>query len=84
VYGRAVPETVTTDERLWLNAPYPVVVRFVPASLRARVRAVPRRDRVHTLRYGPDRSLRRRVEIVRLDARRSLDYVKFAKSRPQP
>ena len=84
VYGRPVPETVTADERLWLNAPYPVVVRFVPASLRARVRAVPRRHRVHTLRYGPDRSLRRRVEIARLDARRSLDYVKFAKNRPQP
>jgi D-aspartate ligase len=84
VYGRAVDETVTTEERLWLNAPYPVVVWFVPGSLRARVRAFRRRNRDHTLRYGPDRSLRRRVEIARLDARRSLDYVKFAKNRPQP
>ncbi len=84
VYGRPLPETVTTEERLWVNAPYPVVARYVPASLRARVRAAGRRGRIHTLRYAPDLSVRRRVEIARLDARRSLDYVTFAKDRPRP
>jgi D-aspartate ligase len=84
VYGRALDEAVTTDERLWLNAPYPVVLGFVPRALRARVRAVGRRGRVHTLRYRADRSLRRRVEVARLDLRRSLDYVRFARLRPRP
>jgi D-aspartate ligase len=84
VYGRPVPEVVTTEERLLLNAPYPVVAWYVPASLRARVRAVPRRRRVHTLRYRSDRSLRRRMEIARLEARRTRDYIRFAKIRPRP
>ena len=84
VYGRALDETVTTDERLWVNAPYPVVLGFVPRALRARVLSVGRHGRVHTLRYRADRSLRRRVEVARLDLRRSLDYLRFAKLRPRP
>ena len=84
VYGRTPDEAVTTDERLWLNAPYPVVLGFVPRALRARVLSVGRRGRVHTLRYRADRSWRRRVEVARLDLRRSLDYVRFAKLRPRP
>lgn len=83
VYGRTPEDTVTTEERLWVNAPYPVVDRFVPPSLRARVRAG-RPGRSHTLRYRPDRSPRRRYEVARLDARRSLDYVRYAALRPRP
>lgn len=83
VYGRELPQTVTTDERLWVNLPYPVLVRFVPKALRPRVRAAARRGRIHTLRYRPDLSWRRRVDIARIDLRHSLDYVRFRKVRPR-
>ncbi|MDM7853514.1 carboxylate--amine ligase [Cellulomonas alba] len=83
VYGRELPETVTTDERLWVNLPFWVLIRFVPKQLRARVRAAARRGRIHTLRYRPDLSWRRRVDIARIDLRHSLDYVRFRKVRPQ-
>jgi D-aspartate ligase len=83
-YGRTPPDTVTTDERLWVNVPYPVVLWFAPRALRATLRAVGRRGRVHTLRYRADRSLRRRLEVARLDLRRSLDYVRFSGLRPRP
>jgi len=83
VYGRELPETVTTDERLWVNLPYPVLMRFVPKQLRPRVRAAARRGRIHTLRYRPDLSWRRRLDIARIDLRHSLDYVRFRKVRPQ-
>jgi D-aspartate ligase len=84
VYGRALEETVTSDERLWVNAPFPVVLGFVPRTLRGRVLSIGRRARVHTLRYRADRSAARRLEVARLDLRRSLDYVRFARLRPRP
>lgn len=82
VYERALPEQVTTAERLWVNVPYPVVRALVPASLRARVTRARRHGIAHTLRYPPDMSLRRRVDVWRVDLRHTLDYVKFARSRP--
>ncbi len=84
VYGRTPEDVVTTEERLWVNVPYPVLLWFVPRSLRAQVRSVARRGRVHTLRYRADRSLRRRLEVARLDLRRSLDYVRYSAARPRP
>jgi D-aspartate ligase len=83
VYGLPVPETITTAERLWVNVPYPVILRYAPKSLRARVRAVAKRGRVHTLKYRPDRSLARRIDIARVDLRHALDYVRYAKVRPR-
>ncbi|GMA25819.1 carboxylate--amine ligase [Luteimicrobium album] len=81
VYGRSLTPVATTEERLWLNVPYPVVRHYAPASVRGAVRAAARRGRVHTLRYRPDRSFARALDIARVDLRHTLDYVKFAKVR---
>lgn len=82
VYGRELPEQVTSDARLWVNVPYPVVRALVPVSLRHRVKKARKHGVWHTLRYAPDRSLRRRLDVWRVDLRHTLDYVKFARSRP--
>lgn len=82
VYDRRTPFVSAQQERLWLNLPYPVLLRYVPKSLRAQVRAAARRATVHTLDYRPDRSRARRVDIARVDARHTLDCVKYAKHRP--
>ncbi len=81
VLGRQVSPFATTAERLWLNVPYAVARWFVPASTRGILRRAARAGRVHTLRYGPDLSLRRRVDIARIDLRHTLDYVKFSRHR---
>jgi D-aspartate ligase len=82
VHGRELPEQVTSDARLWVNVPYPVVRALVPVSLRHRVKKARKHGVWHTLRYRPDMSLRRRVDVWRVDLRHTLDYVKFARSRP--
>ena len=81
VYGRDLSLEVTTDERLWLNVPYPAVLAFGPKGLRPLVRAAARRGTVHTLRYAPDRSLVRRLDVARLDLRHTLDYVQYRGTR---
>lgn len=81
VLGHTVSPFATTVERLWLNVPYPVARWFVPASTRGLLRRTARAGRVHTLRYGPDLSLRRRVDIARIDLRHTLDYVKYSRHR---
>ena len=82
VHGRELPEQVTSEARLWVNVPYPVVRALVPVSLRHRVKKARKHGVWHTLRYAPDMSLRRRVDVWRVDLRHTLDYVKFARSRP--
>ncbi len=69
VYGRELPEQVTSDARLWVNVPYPVVRALVPVSLRHRVKKARKHGVWHTLRYAPDRSLRRRLDVWRVDLR---------------
>lgn len=81
VYEQDLPEVITTDERLWINVPYPVVLAYTPASLRGRVRAAARRGVVHTLRYAPDRSLARQLDLLRVDLRHTLDNVRYASNR---
>jgi D-aspartate ligase len=81
VLGHPVSPFTTTVERLWLNVPYPVARWFVPDSTRGILRRAARAGRVHTLRYGPDLSLRRRLDIARIDLRHTLDYVKFSRRR---
>ena len=81
VYGQQLPEVVTTDERLWINVPYPVVLAYTPRALRPRVRAVARRGVTHTLRYAPDLSAARRVDLLRIDLRHTLDNVRYARNR---
>lgn len=77
VYGLDEPLEVSGEERLWLNLPYPAVLASVPASMRAATRAAARRGTSHTLRYRPDLSLRRLLDIARIDARHTLDYVRY-------
>lgn len=83
VYNRPVPFTVATEERLWLNVPYPVVRRFAPKSLRAQYTSAAKNGKVHTLDYAPDLSRDRRIDIARIDARHMLAYFKYAKTRSQ-
>lgn len=82
VHERELPEQVTSAERLWVNVPYPVVRALVPAALRRRVKKARKHGTSHTLRYRPDSSLRRRLDVWRVDLRHTLDYVKFARTRP--
>lgn len=83
VYDRREAFTSAQEECLWLNVPYPVVLRYVPKSLRAQVRSAAAVRRVHTLDHRSDRSRARRTDIARVDARHTLDYLKHAKRRPR-
>ena len=75
-------DTVTTAERLWVNVPYLVVLRFAPRALRPLLRAAKKRGGpVHTLRYRPDMTWRRRLIVAREDLRRSRNYVRYAGTR---
>ncbi|RNI24357.1 hypothetical protein [Flexivirga caeni] len=82
VYDRREEFTSEQRERLWVNVPYPVVLRYAPRSLRHRARAAAKHGVVHTLDYRPDRSRERRLDIARVDARHTIDYLKFAAKRP--
>lgn len=82
VYGRELPFTIAQDERLWLNVPYPVALRYTPAALRPLLRTAAKKGTVHTLRYAPDLDAKRRLDIARIDLRHTLDHVKFAGVRP--
>jgi D-aspartate ligase len=81
VHGAELPELVTTEERLWVNLPYLAALPFVPRTLRRRVRAAARHGIWHTLYYRPDRSLARLLDVVRIDLRHTLDYVRYARTR---
>lgn len=83
VYDRREPFTSSQQERLWVNVPYPVVLRYAPKALRARVRAAAKHGVVHTLDYRVDRSRPRRINKARVDVRHALDYARFAKQRPR-
>lgn len=83
VYDRRETFASAQDEILWVNVPYPVALLHTPKPLRARLRAAAHRRTVHTLDYRPDRSPARRIDIARVDARHTLDHVKYAKHRPR-
>ncbi len=78
IYGTPLTYAATTQERLWLNLPYPLAVIYAPRGLRSRVRAAGRKGAKHTLWYRPDMSLRRLVNVVRVDLRYSLSTIKHA------
>ncbi len=78
VHGEELPEVVTTAERLWINAPYPVVLAFAPPALRSRIRAAARAGSTHTLRYRGDRSLARLLDVLRIDLRHTLEYLRYS------
>jgi len=81
VDGTEVPAVTTTDERLWINVPYPVVLAYAPAALRTRARAAARHGLTHTLRYRADVSPARLLDIARIDLRHTRDYLRYAKGR---
>lgn len=81
VRGEDLPDVVTHDERLWLNVPYLVALRYAPRSLRPLLRAARRHGVTHTLRYRADRSPRRLLELARIDLRRTLDFVRHGRER---
>jgi len=79
VYGESLDFHVTTDERLWLNLPYPFALLYAPRGLRSRVRKARRAGAKHTLWYRPDMSLRRIVDVCRVDTRYALSTIKYAR-----
>lgn len=79
VYDMDLDFQATTDERLWLNLPYPFAVIYGPRGLRRRVRAAARKGAKHTLWYRPDMSVRRIVNVVRVDLRYALSTITFAR-----
>lgn len=81
VYGRELADTVTREERLWLNVPYPLALTYAPKALRPRMRAAAKKGRTHTLRYSADRSPARRLELARIGLRNTIDFVKYGRTR---
>lgn len=79
IYGKPTPYAATTQERLWLNLPYPLAVIYAPRGLRSRVRAAGRKGAKHTLWYRPDMSLTRLVNVLRVDARNAVSTIKYAR-----
>lgn len=83
VHHRPVEEQLPTANRVWVNVPFPVVRWFAPRSVRGQVRAARRHGVTHTLKYKGDASIKRRINVWRIDLRHTLDYIKFAKTRPR-
>jgi len=79
IYGKPAPYAATTQERLWLNLPYPLAVIYAPRGLRSRVRAAARKGAKHTLWYRPDMSPTRLINVLRVDARYALSTIKYAR-----
>ncbi|WP_062382815.1 carboxylate--amine ligase [Demequina iriomotensis] len=80
VYGRDPGDQVTTDQALWINLPRWVSRLYTPRALRSQVRRAARRRTAHTLRYREDRSLRRLVEVLRVDVRYTLSTFRYGRS----
>jgi D-aspartate ligase len=79
VYGKPAEFEATTQERLWLNLPYPLAVIYAPRGLRSRVRKAARKGAKHTLWYRPDMSLKRFLAVVRVDLHYALSTIKYAR-----
>lgn len=79
VYDTPLEYAATTDERLWLNLPYPLAVIYAPKGLRSRVRAAARKGAKHTLWYRPDMSLKRLITVLRVDLRYALSTITYAR-----
>jgi D-aspartate ligase len=82
VHERELPEISSAPDRLWVNVPYPVVRLLAPRSLKPLVRRARKNGVTHTLHYAPDRSARRVLEVLRLDLRVTLGYLKNLRTRP--
>ncbi len=79
VYGEGPALHVTTEERLWLNLPYPLALMYAPRDLRSRVRKAARKGSAHTLWYRADKAPKRIINVLRVDLRYALSTVKFAR-----
>lgn len=79
IYGKPMEYAATTQERLWLNLPYPLAVIYAPRGLRSRVRKAGRKGAKHTLWYRPDMSPKRLVNVLRVDLRYTLSTIKYAR-----
>jgi D-aspartate ligase len=82
ILGREVPDTVVTAERLWANVPYPLIRLLAPPAMWALARRARRSGVSHTLVYPADRSVRRRIDVARVDVLQALSYWRFRGSRP--
>ncbi|MCR6712223.1 MAG: hypothetical protein NVV57_05800 [Demequina sp.] len=77
IHGEEPEYTVTTEERLWINLPLPLARWYAPPSLKGRVRAAAKAGWKHTLWYRPDMSLRRILNVLRVDLRYALSTIKY-------
>jgi D-aspartate ligase len=80
VFDQPVTPDAKPKAALWLNLPYCAAKFFAPPTTRNLLKGRRRKAR-HTLRYAPDMSLRRRLNIARLNLDRMLDYAKYSKQR---
>lgn len=76
VLGKELPLQVTTEQRLWINMPYWMVRRMVPAGLQPLVQSARRHGLTHTLRYRKDRSVARLLTVARIDLRYVISYLR--------
>jgi D-aspartate ligase len=81
VFDRPLAPFTTTTERLWLSVPYAIAARYAPESTQALLGQAAKNGVWHTLKYPPDLRPARRLDIARLDARRTLDCLKYAGTR---
>ena len=81
VYEKDVPFLETDQEGLWINVPAPVFALFANQEMKDTYRKAISKGGLHTLRYSPDRSLRRQLRKARISLRSSLDYLKYRNMR---
>lgn len=79
VRGVDLDLTVTTQERLWLNVPFPLAVMLAPRGLRRRMTRAFRAGFKSTLWYRRDLNLKRLLTVLRIDARHTVSTLKFAR-----
>ncbi len=81
IYDSPLPYQENSREGLWVNLPTTLARRLAPRAIRDNYGGVLRQDPIHTLDYGPDSTLRRKLRKARLDLKRSLDHAKYGRSR---
>ncbi|MCL1801252.1 MAG: hypothetical protein FWG25_07835 [Promicromonosporaceae bacterium] len=80
VFHKDIPEIVNVTDDLWLNLPYFAARHYAPTSTRDLLTGK-RATAWHTLKYPPDMSWRRRIDIWRLELDRMWDYHRYSKNR---
>ncbi len=81
IYNRQLPTVITSEKRLWVNAPTWLVRTFTPKSLRPLLNEA-REHGVHdTLDYKLDASTKRKLRTGRIKAKRTRDTLKYRKNR---